>query len=84
MCSGAPLDPTPSQNAILRRIMRTYSRVIPRFADSQPVWIAAPLMVLWGVLAIFFFICLGVWIVARFVTQQAQRGWRMLQSRRGD
>ena len=32
--------------------------------------------------AIFFFIGLGIWIVARFVTQQTQRGWRALQRHR--
>jgi len=61
--------------------MRMNFRAVPRFG-SQPLWLALPLIVVWGVLAIFFFICLGVWIVARFATQQAQRGWQALQGRR--
>lgn len=62
--------------------MRPISRVVPRFGDSQPWWLALPLMVMWAALAIFFWICAGVWIVARFTTQQAQRGWRAWQARR--
>jgi hypothetical protein len=63
--------------------MRAYLRLLPRFKVSQPWgWLALPLVVLWGALAIFFFICLGVWIVARFATQQAQRGWRALRGHR--
>jgi hypothetical protein len=62
--------------------MRAYFRSLPRLRISQPWgWLALPLVVLWGVLAIFFYICLGVWIVARFMTQQAQRGWRALARR---
>jgi hypothetical protein len=59
--------------------MRASFRDLPRFGGSQPWWLALPLMLVWGVLAIFFFICLGVWVVARFATQQAQRGWRALR-----
>jgi hypothetical protein len=33
-------------------------------------------------LAIFFWICAGVWIVARFATQHVQQGWRAWQVRR--
>jgi hypothetical protein len=56
--------------------MRAYLRVAPRFGVSLPRWLALPLILPWGVLAIFFWICAGVWIVARFTTQQAQRAWR--------
>jgi hypothetical protein len=62
--------------------MRAYFRDAPRFGASMPRWLALPLIVPWAVLAIFFWICAGVWIVARFATQQAQRGWRALQARR--
>jgi hypothetical protein len=60
--------------------MRAKFRDLPRFSGRG--WLALPLIVPWAVLAVFFWICAGVWIVARFATQQAQRGWRALQSRR--
>ena len=61
--------------------MRARLRNASPFGNSVPWWLALPLGLVWGVLAIFFFICLGVWIVARFMTQQAQRGWRALARR---
>jgi hypothetical protein len=39
-------------------------------------------MVVWGALTIVFSICAAVWIVARFATQQVQRGLRSWQARR--
>jgi hypothetical protein len=57
--------------------MRAYFRVAPRFG-----WLALPLVVVWGVLAIFFWICSAVWIVARFATRQVQRGWHGWQAHR--
>jgi hypothetical protein len=55
----------------------------PRLPDSLPGWLALPLVVPWAVLAVFFWICAGVWIVARFTTQQVQRAWRAWEARRG-
>jgi len=62
--------------------MRAYFRNAPRLGGSPLRLLALPLVVVWGALAIFFWICLGVWIVARFTTQQAQRGWRAWQAHR--
>jgi hypothetical protein len=62
--------------------MRASLRDTPRLPDSLPGWLALPLIVPWAVLAIFFWICAGIWIVARFATQQVQRGWRAWQARR--
>lgn len=62
--------------------MRAHFRDALPFGGSLPWWIAVPGMVLWGAMGIFFWICAGVWIVARFMTQHAQRGWRALHARR--
>jgi hypothetical protein len=62
--------------------MRASFRDAPRFPTSPRGWLAIPLIVPWAILAIFFWICLGVWIVARFTTQQVQRVWRAWQARR--
>jgi hypothetical protein len=61
--------------------MRAFFSDTSRFG-GQPWWIALPLLVLWGVLGLFFWICAGVWIVARFLTQQVQRGWRAARRHR--
>ncbi len=61
--------------------MRAYFRAKP-FGASVPRFLALPAIVLWGALAIFFWICAGVWIVARFATQQVQRVMRALNARR--
>jgi hypothetical protein len=57
--------------------MGDYFRAVPRFG-----WLSLPFVVLWGILGTFFWICAGVWIVARFATQQVQRGWRAWQAHR--
>jgi hypothetical protein len=62
--------------------MRAHFRNLPRFGGSLPRLLALPLILPWAVLAIFFWICAGVWIVARFGTQQVQRVWRAWQARR--
>lgn len=62
--------------------MRDFLRNVPRFGGSMPWWLVLPLGLLWIVLGAFFWICAGVWIVARFATQQAQRAWRALQPHR--
>ncbi|HWF52231.1 MAG TPA: hypothetical protein VG294_16435 [Solirubrobacteraceae bacterium] len=54
---------------------------LPRLDRSQP-WYLFPLIIPWAVLAIFFWICAGVWIVARFITVHMQRLWRALWTRR--
>jgi hypothetical protein len=59
--------------------------MLAKFRDrfgAMPVWLVLPLGLVWGVLAIFFWICAGVWIVARFATQHVQQGWRAWQVRR--
>jgi hypothetical protein len=48
----------------------------------MPWWLVLPLGLVWILLGAFFWICAGVWVVARFVTQQVQRAWRALQSHR--
>jgi hypothetical protein len=61
--------------------MRAPAR-FPRFGGSKQPWYLLPFVVPWAILAIFFWLCAGIWIVARFATQRAQRGWRALRARR--
>jgi uncharacterized membrane protein YqiK len=62
--------------------MRDFLRKIRDMSGSMPWWLVLPLGVVWVVLGAFFWLCAGVWLVARFATQQAQRGWRALRGGR--
>jgi hypothetical protein len=52
-----------------------------RSLGSLPRFLALPLGLPWLVLGAFFWICAGVWVLARFATQQVQRGWGALRGR---